>query len=64
MALKQGPEFCSPAIDQSAFPATPPDWFWSSDVRSLGDALYTGFADGRTHASEPETRMFVRCVKN
>ena len=62
--LKQGPEFCSPAIDQVAFPGTPPDWFWSSNVRSLGDVLYTGFADGRTHASEPETRMYVRCVKD
>lgn len=53
---------CSPSIDQSAFPDTPASHFWSSTVRPLGDAYYTGFADGRSHGSELDEPMFVRCV--
>jgi hypothetical protein len=53
---------CSPSIDQTAFPDTPASHFWSSTVRPLGDAYYTGFADGRSHGSELDEPMFVRCV--
>ncbi|MEO6418578.1 MAG: DUF1566 domain-containing protein [Polyangiaceae bacterium] len=53
---------CLPAIDQSAFPDTPANRFWTATVRPLGDAYYTSFADGRSHGSELDEPMFVRCV--
>jgi hypothetical protein len=55
---------CTPSIDQVAFPATPPDDFWSSTSDpALGDATYTDFRDGRSHAGDPATPMSVRCVR-
>jgi hypothetical protein len=55
---------CIPSIDQVAFPATPPDDFWTSTSDSaLGDATYTDFRDGRSHAGDPTTPMSVRCVR-
>lgn len=57
-----GAETCSPSIDQSAFPDTPASLFWTSTARPLGDAYYTNFADGRSHGSQVDEPMFVRCV--
>jgi hypothetical protein len=55
---------CSPSIDQVAFPATPPDDFWTgASDPALGDAMYTDFRDGRSHAGDPTTPMSVRCVR-
>jgi hypothetical protein len=60
--LSGGPQYCMPSIDQSAFPETPADEFWSATTRPAGDGLYTGFDDGRTHPSDPATPMHARCV--
>lgn len=55
---------CIPSIDQVAFPATPPDDFWTSTSDpALDDATYTDFRDGRSHAGDPTTPMSVRCVR-
>ena len=53
---------CVPSIDQNAFPDTPADWFWTSTRRPLGDAMFTGFDDGRSHGAELTEPMYVRCV--
>ena len=60
--VEGGADACSPTIDQSAFPHTPASLFWTSTSRALGDAYYTNFADGRSHGSQVDEPMFVRCV--
>lgn len=60
--IKGGTDSCSPSIDQSAFPDTPASVFWTSTARPLGDVYYTNFADGRSHGSQLDEPMFVRCV--
>ena len=62
--IEGGADTCSPSIDQSAFPNTPASLFWTSSVRPLGDAYYTNFADGRSHGSQLDEPMFVRCVND
>lgn len=55
---------CEPSIDQVAFPSTPPDDQWTSTTRpELGDAMYTGFDDGRSHPAPVDTPKSVRCVR-
>jgi hypothetical protein len=60
------PGFCSPAIDQSAFPGTPADVFWSSTaVSAKAGLLYAlNFADGRfsNWKSDPDQAYYVRCT--
>ena len=55
----------SPAIDPSAFPDTPGEWFWTSS-RAADDpaaAWYVAFFDGDTHHMDVETPYRVRCVR-
>jgi hypothetical protein len=55
---------CEPSIDQVAFPSTPADDQWTSTTRpELGDAMYTGFDDGRSHPAPLNTPKSVRCVR-
>jgi hypothetical protein len=54
---------CVPSIDQVAFPATPADDFWTSTSSQVGQAMYTGFYDGRSHLASFDTPMSVRCVR-
>jgi hypothetical protein len=61
--LSGGPQYCYPSIDHEAFPGTPGAEFWTSTTRpAAGDALETGFDDGRTHPATLETPFNVRCV--
>ena len=60
--IKGGERACYPAIDQRAFPDTATGPFWTSTVRSEGEALYVGFDDGCDHSALIETPMNVRCV--
>jgi hypothetical protein len=54
-----------PAIDRSAFPATPSDWFWSSSVASdnLTGAWYVYFYFGYPKTDERRSRFRARCVR-
>jgi len=54
-----------PAIDPSAFPGTPPDYFWTSTVLagSAATAWYLFFLDGNTHSGGEDSAYRVRCVR-
>lgn len=60
------PGYCCPAVDQSAFPGTPADLFWSSTMTGPGpDLVYClQFADGRySNWKTPVTDSeYIRCV--
>ena len=54
-----------PAIDQSIFPDTPHDDFWTStpDAAGTGSAWYIDFFYGATDSDVPTRVFYVRCVK-
>jgi hypothetical protein len=54
-----------PAIDPTAFPNTPVEWFWSSssEVLSRGDAWGVGFDDGSIGDLDVGHAHRVRCVR-
>jgi hypothetical protein len=57
-----GHPYCIPCIDQSAFPDTPADLFWTSRTAPDGTAWYVGFDDGRSHRDAATDPLWVRCV--
>jgi len=57
IGIEDRPDACSPSIDQSAFPETPRFEHWTAT-----NHLYVDFADGRTHAADPGTPFYARCV--
>jgi len=62
IGIADRPDACLPAVDQRAFPDTPPSEHWTATAR--GDlAIYVDFADGRTHTADPTARFHVRCVR-
>lgn len=55
---------CNPAIDEEAFPDTPPDWFWSSTLLAGGSsAWYVNFGLGFVGDSVVTRANRVRCVR-
>jgi Protein of unknown function (DUF1566) len=54
-----------PALDASAFPDTPFEWFWSASpvAGSDSDVWYVAFFDGNTHTSAKDSQYRVRCVR-
>ncbi|MFM2420740.1 MAG: hypothetical protein RL385_5463 [Pseudomonadota bacterium] len=59
------PTRANPCIDQSAFPGTPSDYFWtaSPDVDSSGNAWVVGFYDGTSSSHGISVPNRVRCVR-
>ena len=58
------PQYCAPAIDQAAFPATQQAYYWTSDTVD-GDrpgAFAISFFDGRGHSYPADQELSVRCV--
>ena len=58
----------SPAINTTAFPDTPSDWFWGSSMRTSGDgfsdkAWIVGFIDGFVEYTAKSNTYNVRCVR-
>lgn len=55
----------SPAIDPTAFPATPTDWFWSSSpyVGSSGTAWLVYFYGYSSYTDTNSSTYHVRCVR-
>jgi hypothetical protein len=56
--------YCVPSIDQSAFPDTPADEFWTSLTMPDGTAWYVDFADGRSHRDTLSDPFWVRCTRD
>jgi hypothetical protein len=55
-----------PAIDQSVFPNTPSDFFWTSSPEASGGTgaeWYVDFYYGATDADVPARQFYVRCVR-
>lgn len=54
-----------PTIDQTAFPGTPAEGFWTSSpsVGSSGDAWYVNFGNGRQIFTVVGSYPRVRCVR-
>jgi hypothetical protein len=53
--------YCTPAIDQAAFPSTSIDYYWTADVGNpRPKAIY--FLDGRDHRLFSDIPATVRCV--
>jgi Protein of unknown function (DUF1566) len=59
-----GHPYCIPCIDQSAFPDTPADLFWTSRTEPDGTGWYVGFDDGRSHRDVQSDALWVRCVRD
>jgi hypothetical protein len=55
----------NPAIDTTAFPATPSDWYWSSTPYAghSGYAWYVGFGDGSVSDDSRYYDFHVRLVR-
>ena len=55
----------APSIDQSAFPETPPAFFWSSTLLagSLSYVWSVNFASGGTGNLDESEANYVRCVR-
>jgi hypothetical protein len=51
-----------PAINQTYFPNTPSDYFWTSTPLAIGAAWYVNFNDGSTNSSDINASNRVRCV--
>lgn len=53
-------------VDQTAFPATPSDWFWSSSPfdGQPNHAWYLSFAFGSTGGSDRNNANYVRLVRD
>jgi hypothetical protein len=56
----------TPAIDPTAFPDTPPEWFWTSSRRPDDPTLawYVYFENGFSNFIEQGTAYRVRCVRS
>ena len=54
-----------PAIDESAFPNTPFDFFWTSipEASGTGSIWYVDFYYGATDTDVPARLFYVRCVR-
>jgi hypothetical protein len=53
-----------PAIDATAFPGTPTQWFWSSTLyHGSSDRWYVNFADGENDSESTNWPIRVRCVR-
>jgi hypothetical protein len=59
------PTKSNPAIDQTAFPSTPHEWFWSSSpyVGSAGSAWGVAFNFGFSNYYDTAYAYRVRCVR-
>jgi hypothetical protein len=59
------PVHFNPAIDQSAFPGTPNDWFGSSTPVEPPDGYvyFVHFTEGTTVATSAASAYNIRCVK-
>jgi hypothetical protein len=55
----------NPAIDQTAFPSTPADWFWSSSPLAGSSSVAWGvyFNSGDTDYGDVSYTNYVRCVR-
>jgi hypothetical protein len=55
----------APSINETAFPATPPDYFWSSTASESApdEAWYVDFNDGRVPVDLKTYSYFVRLVR-
>ncbi|MDI7270074.1 MAG: DUF1566 domain-containing protein, partial [Myxococcota bacterium] len=55
----------APAVDPTAFPATPSNWFWSSSsyAGSASDAWAVYFASGGVDSGGKANTTYVRCVR-
>lgn len=55
----------SPAINTTAFPATPAEQFWTSSVSVfyMGGSWEINFEDGNFNGGNPDHAMLVRCVR-
>ena len=55
----------NPAIDPTAFPKTPLDWFWSSSpyVGDSTEALYVDFSDSSVGSWKRSMKYYVRLVR-
>ena len=60
------PEYCTPAIDQFAFPGTEVDLYWISLSYDDGTHLARSFCDGRStpYQEEDSALHYVRCVRD
>lgn len=58
------PGYCTPAIDQQAFPDTAVDLYWISQPYDDGMHLTRNYCDGRStpYQEEDESPHYVRCV--
>lgn len=56
----------NPAIDQSAFPATPPNWFWSASpyLGNSGFSWVVNFFNGSVYVSSRSHSGYVRLVRD
>jgi hypothetical protein len=56
----------SPAIDPTAFPATPSEWFWTSSPLAADPAFawYVYFETGFTNFIEKDSAYRARCVRS
>jgi len=54
-----------PTINQTAFPNTPAEWFWTSSpyAGSSGDAWYVFFVNGISSYGDVGVYYRVRCVR-
>ena len=55
-----------PAIDQAAFPNTPPLWFWTSSTRADDDtfAWFIYFENGYSNHHQKDETYRMRCVRS
>jgi len=53
----------SPAIDDTAFPATASYWFWSSSSSYTGSGWFVGFGSGAVASFGKDNASHVRCVR-
>jgi hypothetical protein len=55
----------SPAMDTNAFPAAPPDTFWSSTALagSMDSSWYVDFKDGAMYGGPASDMRRIRCVR-
>lgn len=56
--------YCVPSIDQTAFPETPAEPFWTSRRMADDTAWYVDFADGRSHRDVRSDDLWVRCTRD
>ncbi len=52
-----------PAIDLTAFPSTPSDWFWTASTRHASGPAAVSFQTGETTFFALQDPLRVRCVR-